>query len=218
MRRRLRNWSDPSYWHWWWHERVDGGEKVAFAVAFAVLVGLAGYMSAAKLSGGPEAAGEHVITLKRTVVESVGPPAETAGTGAATATTSTPGTTTTVPASTAGGRVVTVGLPGGERVVTTTRNQRVVVTTPGQTVVRSVTVPGKTRDRVVTTDRTLTETRAQTVDRPVTVTNESTRAVTVTGPTQTVSRTVTDTTVVTTVVTTTVTETGALATVTVRLP
>ena len=197
------DWRDPGYWRWWWQDRVSGSTKFALFAALAILLAVAGFASAGRLS---EERSAQVVTTERVV---------------------------TVMRKVNGGVVTEVQTVTGTvtaretELVTVRRNGRtVVIRRPAETVTDTDRVRGPVRTRTETDVRTKTQTETSTVDRPTTVTNTVDRPTTVTetgpgrtetvtetrdvpGPTHTVTETETNETTVTeeVTVTETVTET-----------
>jgi hypothetical protein len=199
MWRDLReNWREPGFWSWWWREVVRSDAKVALVICLALVLGLAGYVSAEALSSATRTAAvvesQRVTTLQQTVVRSVTREREVPVTRATTDVVTVAGSprTVVVPAQ---GSTVTVQQPGLERVVTDALTQTVVAS---KTVDRPVTVvqksPGATRT-VVRQAPPATQTVVTPGPTETVVTPGPTQTVvrdgptkTVTGPAQTVTR------------------------------
>lgn len=195
-------WRDPGYWRWLWHHRAGTQIKLVLVFLAALALGIAGYLGARGLDASKDAAAlptDRVVTVIR----------KTHGSAAAKVVT----------------KSETVTRPGKTDVVTVRRNGRTIeVRSPQET----VTVHGRTQQRVVTNRRTTTVARTVTADRRSTVTGPgatvttpgatvTTPGATVTtpGPTETVTKTVTEpartvTETTTAQMTITVTVTGTL--------
>jgi hypothetical protein len=223
LRRNWKHWYKPNFWIWWWHrdDHTDVRRTLAVLAALALLA--AGFGAAAWASPGEE---KQVVRTLR-FVEEVQVPGKTRVVTVK-ETKRLPGKTIRLPGQTvtvqrAAETVVvhdpgqTVTVPGPVRVkksvvakpVVTTRDRLVRVTSPGitvtspaETILRTVTEPGRTERET----RTETQTRTITIDRPVTVRETIGRPVTVR---ETIGRpvTVTDTRTITNTRTETVRET-----------
>ena len=232
FRRNWKHWYKPDFWVWWW--RADGHTYLRRTLAsLAALALLAvGFGAAAWAAPGEE---KRVVTTVRTLrfVEEIQVPGKTQLVTVK-ETKRLPGKTIRLPGQTVTvqrvakmvvvrepGRTVTG--PGPVRVqksvvvkpVVRTRDRLVRVTSPGitvtspaETILRTVTEPGRTERET----RTETQTRTMTIETPVTVRETIGRPVTVTDTrtitntrTETVKETVTQPVTVTQQVTVTVT-------------
>ena len=212
LRRNWKHWYKPNFWVWWWHrdDHTDLRRTLAVLAALALLG--AGFGAAAWASPGDET---QVATTVRTLrfVEEVQVPGKTQLVTVK-ETKRLPGKTIRLPDQTvtvqrAAETVVvhdpgqTVTVPGPVRVqksvvvkpVVRTRDRLVTVTSPGvtvtgpaETILRTVTEPGRTERET----RTETQTRTITTGRPVTVRETIERPVTVTD-TRTITNTRTET-------------------------
>lgn len=178
----MRNhWHDPRFWRWWWHVRLSGQAKAALVFVAAAALGIAGYWSASGLSQ-TEATSQLVTTIVRTTPERVITSVETVVQKGDVVTVRKDGRTITIQRP---GETITNVLTGPERVVTDKVTDTVVRTRtlPPRVVVRegkTVTLPGRT----VTTTAPSVTLPSQTVTAPA-------QTVTTQGPTQTVTREVT---------------------------
>jgi len=181
MRDLQRYWTDPRYWRWRWAQ-VRSDTKLIALLTMAVLVAFGGYLSAKGLAGATTTDAAYAPPAPTSQGGASVPAAQTERGKAPNVTTAARTTAPPLAVQTVV-RPVTVASPGGEHVVTETQSQTVSDGGPAATQFSAVTVqrPG----RVVTNSRT------ETVQQFVTVTDTGSDAVTVPGPTQTVTNEVT---------------------------
>ena len=179
MLRNWKHWHEPNYWRWWWRHGASRETRAALATGMAAALLLSGLGTAFLL---PRDSDLETITVQ--VVKTLG--AQRAGQAPEEMAPLTPPLRTKEVTDVVT-MFETMTLPGATDVVTVRRKGRtVVVRKPGEAVTHAVTVPGPLRERVVTKRRTDTvvQTQTDTTDRLVTVSRP--------GPTETVSRTVTE--------------------------
>ena len=196
LRRHWKHWYKPDFWAWWWHADDHTGLRGTLAVLAGLALLAAGFGAAAWASPGEET---RVATTVRTLrfVEEIQVPGKRQLVTVK-ETKRLPGETIRLPGQTvtverAGKTVVlrdpgrTVTVPGRVRVqksvvvkpVVRTRDRLVRVTSPGitvtsppETILRTVTEPGRTERETRT--ETQTRTITTTTGRPVTVTDTQT--------------------------------------------
>jgi len=194
MLRNWKHWHEPNYWRWWWRH---GASRAALATGIGAAALLSGLGTAFLLARDAD-----LETITVQVVKTLG--AQRAGQAPEEMAPLTPPLRTKEVTDVVT-MFETMTLPGETDVVTVRRKGRtVVVRKPGEAVTHAVTVPGPLRERVVTKRRTDTvvQTQTDTTDRLVTVSRP--------GPTETVSRTVTERSPTVTERSPTVTETNVV--------
>ncbi len=179
MLRNWKHWHEPNYWRWWWRHGASRETRAALATGMAAALLLSGLGTAFLLARDAD-----LETITVQVVKTLG--AQRAGQAPEEMAPLTPPLRTKEVTDVVT-MFETMTRPGATDVVTVRRKGRtVVVRKPGEAVTHAVTVPGPLRERVVTKRRTDTvvQTQTDTTDRLVTVSRP--------GPTETVSRTVTE--------------------------
>jgi hypothetical protein len=156
------DWTDPGYWRWLWGNRVPTEAKVGLGAAAAFVMAVVGYVAAYGLASDAEASGARLVptTVARVVT------VRTAGRIERRTVPDVRTVRVAADASHETRREVALGTvttPGGERVVATTVQRRVVATGEGRTVTVGRTVTDR---RTVTEQRTVVQTQTQTVTGP----------------------------------------------------
>ena len=152
------HWYKPSFWRWWWQNRVPAGTKVSLVLVAIFALGIAGYLSAGRLTESEQVVfTERVTTVTRTVLVKGKPKVIT--------------------------EVRTTRVPVKGETITVQRNGKtVVLTQPGETITRTTTVKGPVRNRVLVKNKTITKTVPRDRFRTITLPGVTLPGSTVTGP------------------------------------